>query len=61
MANRTRDVISLREAARRCRAIGQSGPSITGYDYLKLADEIDQMILVIASPSGDWRQQPRAH
>ena len=46
MASRMKDIINLREAARRCRVIaGTSGNLVIANDYLKLAEEIDGKVV----------------
>jgi hypothetical protein len=46
MTSRMKDIINLREAARRCRVIAGSTGSVTiANDYLKLAEEIDGKVV----------------
>ena len=46
MTSRMKDIINLREAARRCRVIAGSTGSVTvANDYLKLAQEIDGKVV----------------
>jgi len=45
MAMRTRDIINLREAARRCRGNADSSDGIRAESFLRLAEEIDGLML----------------
>lgn len=58
MADRTRDIVRLREAARLCRAkIAASSPGAG--DYGRLADEIDGLIVTLSAEKA-MRQAGRA-
>jgi hypothetical protein len=45
MVNRTRDIVNLREAARRCRSTAAASQGARAATFEKLAEEIDALIL----------------
>jgi hypothetical protein len=49
MANRTRDIINLREAARRCRDTASAADASRADQYLRLAVTIDEMIVSLSA------------
>lgn len=52
MTNRMKDIINLREAARRCRIIaGTAADVVVANDYLKLAEEIDGKVVSLEAAS----------
>jgi hypothetical protein len=54
MAMRTRDIINLREAARRCRGNADSSDGTRAEAFLRLAEEIDGLMLsLIAEEAGE--------
>ena len=44
MVNRTRDIVHLREAARRCRSTAAAADGARAETFIKLAAEIDGLI-----------------
>lgn len=52
MPNRMKDIVNLREAARRCRVIAGSAANVViANDYLKLAEEIDGKVVSLEAAS----------
>jgi hypothetical protein len=45
MVNRTRDIVNLREAARRCRSTAAASQGARAATFRDLAEEIDDLIL----------------
>lgn len=61
MADRTRDIINLREAARRCRDTASDSDAARADQYLRLAATIDEMIVALSAANNTASSARRTH